>query len=1314
MKKGIACLLFLLLALCGLKAQSISQYEYWTDDDNATHSVVNAGASEISLRISTESLAAGIHFLNFRAMADDGTWGNFYRFMYYIPSLDDEGAAITGYEYWFDDDYAHKVAGNSANAEQAFSIDISQLPSGVHCLNYWPIGDKGRKGNVDRILFYIGQIEDNSTANHLEYEYWFDSDTEHKFTGEGVTGEFVFNIDVADLEVGKHTFNFRAKDLLDQWTEQLVDEFTILPPPQVTYKVDGETFKTVTYGFGATIVPEPEPTKEGYTFSGWSEIPEIIPDDGVTVTGTFTVNKYLLEYIVDGDTVKSDSIAYATAITPLELPVKEGYTFSGWSEIPETMPAGDVTVTGSFKINTYLFCYKLDGEIVKSDSIVFATKIIPLEEPSKEGYTFSGWSEIPNSMPANDVEIVGNFTVNKYLLEYIVDGDTVKSDSVAYATAITPLEEPSREGYSFSGWSAIPDTMPANDVVVTGSFTINKYNAVFRTENGTVVSEYNIDYGQPMTLPEASAKYGYTFIGWGEKVDGVWSIVEAGINMPARNMELTAVYKANMYAMVYVVDGEVYHTDSISYEAVIHELEYPIKEGYTFSGWSAIPDTMPANDLTVTGSFEINKYLLTYEVDGEIVKSDSIVFATEIIPLEEPIKEGYTFSGWSEIPDSMPAKAVLVTGTFVVNKYLLAYYVDGEEYKSDYVAYKSFITPIEEPAKSGYTFSGWSAIPDTMPMNDVIVTGSFTLKTATAISVNKREITFNSFDTQTLGTIISPDDLINRTISWSSSDADVVYVNEAGVVTPVNNGTAYIIATTTDGTELSDSCLVTIDFKASKVKLSNSSLVISKFEGKKLTATVTPDKASQNVKWSSSDTTVVKVDDAGNIMPAKNGSATITATTTDGTNLKATCSIRVNIKNMFKATSTQTTVALGSNAGVGEVTTLKALLDGVEYDLSGEDAKITGLAPGETYHIVTTAVIDGNDWKEEIDVTMKNITVNFDCAATATTLEISANYDVGDATLVSASFDSEDEVDKLTLLGLDPEMAYKYTYYLTTEEGGTATYKGEFSTKSLELKISQTKVVSIGNVVVVATSNITEEEDVNVGFEWRRYDWPDEINSNSGAAYIYEGNIEGSIKSLNADKFWKIRPYFQSQSGNWFYGDWLTVDPSNTSYFEPSVHTYAKKEVEGNTVEVKGYALGGSDQVKEQGFKYWEVIPSSSSPKYPQATEIPSFAKTVTATGQLMTAEFTNLQYEMEYHYVAFVTTSDGMTYYGEQQSFKIDDPVGIKDAKAEDADNDGNIKVYSVDGALIYSGAADQMKLRKGMYVIKQGKAKSKKMLVK
>jgi hypothetical protein len=355
--------------------------------------------------------------------------------------------------------------------------------------------------------------------------------------------------------------------------------------------IDGIPYSFRFIEHGDIIPAELLPTKEGYTFLSNSEIPTIMPAHDVTISGTFAINKYKLIYIVDGAEYKSYELEYGAAITPELAPTKEGYTFSGWSEIPETMPAHDVTVTGSFAINKYKLIYKVDGAEYKSYDIEYGTKITPEPAPTKEGYTFSGWSEIPETMPAHDVIVTGSFTKGVYNLTYMVDDEVYKTLSYDYGATINPEPAPTKEGYTFSGWSEIPATMPAHDVIVTGSFTINKYK------------------------------------------------------------------------LVYQVDGAEYKSYELEFGTTITPEPVPTKEGYTFSGWSEIPATMPAHDVTVTGSFTVNQYTITYIIDNEVYTTQTVDYGSTIIPPSAPEREGYDFA-WADYPETMPAHDITIYGTY--------------------------------------------------------------------------------------------------------------------------------------------------------------------------------------------------------------------------------------------------------------------------------------------------------------------------------------------------------------------------------------------------------------------------------------------------------------------------------------------------------------------------------------------------------------------------------------------------------------------------------------------------------------------------
>ena len=248
--------------------------------------------------------------------------------------------------------------------------------------------------------------------------------------------------------------------------------------------------------------------------------------------------------------------------------------------------------------------------------------------------------------------------------------------------------------------------------------------------------------------------------------------------------------------------------------------------------------------------------------------------------------------------------------------------------------------------------------------------------------------------------------------------------------------------------------------------------------------------------------------------------------------------------------------------------------------------------------------------------------------------------------------------------GLDPMQDY------TIKEIGLSG-----KTKELTFTTSQPKVISAGNVIVAAESNLDDEE-TNVGFEWRRTDWTSDFASNTGTAYLYNGMMEGYIRNLNTEKLWKYRPYYTSDAGKTYYGEWMGIDPTNTSYFEPTVHTYANVSVNGNSAEVKGYVQRGTDNVVSKGFAYWEQpqgVKSRDAMAAPSMiSSVPSNAKTVEVSGsqQVMTASISGLEYETTYCYVAFVKTSEGDIFYGEEQSFSTgDDPMGIGGIMADASD---------------------------------------------
>ena len=382
----------------------------------------------------------------------------------------------------------------------------------------------------------------------------------------------------------------------------------------VIFKIGDEVIASDSLAYGSVIVTPEAPAKEGHTFSGWSDIPETMPAEDVTVTGSFAVNKYKLTYVVDGNVFHTDSVAYGSRLSAIDEPVKDGCTFSGWVGLPEFMPAKDVTVTGSFVTNGYKLTYMVDGEIYKTIVVEYGTAITPEEAPVKEGHTFSGWSDIPETMPAEDVTVTGSFAVNKYKLTYIVDGSEYHTDSVAYGSKLTAIEVPAKVGHTFSGWDNVPETMPAKDVVVTGSYTVNKYLVTFKIGDEVIASD-SLAYGSAIVAPEAPEREGHTFIGWGEVLQYV----------PAHDVTFVGCYTVNIYKVYYYVGEELVHTKEVAYGAAMPSYEYEPSNGDVFNGWDGEHyDTMPAHDVTyianITSSISMlqvsGRNMVVYDLNG--------------------------------------------------------------------------------------------------------------------------------------------------------------------------------------------------------------------------------------------------------------------------------------------------------------------------------------------------------------------------------------------------------------------------------------------------------------------------------------------------------------------------------------------------------------------------------------------------------------------------------------------------------------------------------------------------------------------------
>lgn len=326
----------------------------------------------------------------------------------------------------------------------------------------------------------------------------------------------------------------------------------------------------------------------------------------------------------------------------------------------------------------------------------------------------------------------------RQLIVFMSDGEQIGTEKMNGELAVIYIK--ASKDMNAGDYTLTLSDMEASDEnavpYVTANTDVNVTVTKQAKECTVDIQSGNSEYGTVSVSPDNGGKYeegtqitvtatpneGYHFVQWSDGTTDNPYVLTVG-----DDIQLSAEFAPNQYTVTFVFDnGEEDLVTTQDYKSKITKPADPTKTGFTFKGWSpAVAATVPASDVTYTAQWERNSYKLTYVVDGETVKEVTVSYEAAITPEAEPEKEGYTFSGWSEIPETMPAHDVTVTGTFTVNKYKLTYMIDGEVYKTVEVEYGATVTA--EPAPDGdYATFEWTDLPETMPAHDVTVSATYT------------------------------------------------------------------------------------------------------------------------------------------------------------------------------------------------------------------------------------------------------------------------------------------------------------------------------------------------------------------------------------------------------------------------------------------------------------------------------------------------------------------------------------------------------------------------------------------------------------
>ena len=336
---------------------------------------------------------------------------------------------------------------------------------------------------------------------------------------------------------------------------------------------------------------------------------------------------------------------------------------------------------------------------------------IELSDPTREGYTFSGWnvtgerSTLKDSSTAmlinkvrmmstrlaegnsgnktlvmgiEETKVTATWTGKDYTLTINPNGGSysgntnTQTKNVKYSTSET-IEDPTREGYTFTGWTVSSDKASLNgktfnigteDCTLTANWVINSYpwiayhNKMNVTGSGyTLVSadtkEGEANFGSKVT-PTVNTYTGFT----SPASKTITIVVDT---KPSTKNVVNYNYDRNKYTLTINPNGGTYNestssTTTSEYFEAVKTIVSPTKTGYTFTKWtktgnSTLTDTtllMGSENTTLTANYEANKYTVTFNANsGKVTTSNkSVTYADKYGTLPVPTRDGYKFLGW--------------------------------------------------------------------------------------------------------------------------------------------------------------------------------------------------------------------------------------------------------------------------------------------------------------------------------------------------------------------------------------------------------------------------------------------------------------------------------------------------------------------------------------------------------------------------------------------------------------------------------------------------------------------------------------------
>ena len=215
----------------------------------------------------------------------------------------------------------------------------------------------------------------------------------------------------------------------------------------------------------------------------------------------------------DGTVLKTQEVQHGGDAEAPADPTRVGYTFTGWDKAFTNITA-DLVVTAQYEINTYTVTFKdWNGTVLKTQEVQYGGDAEAPADPTRVGYTFTGWDKAFTNITA-DLVVTAQYEINTYTVTFKDwDGTVLKTQEVQHGGDAEAPADPTRTGYTFTGWDKEFTNITA-DLVVTAQYEINTYTVTFKDWDGTVLKTQEVQYGGDAEAPADPTRVGYTFTGW--------------------------------------------------------------------------------------------------------------------------------------------------------------------------------------------------------------------------------------------------------------------------------------------------------------------------------------------------------------------------------------------------------------------------------------------------------------------------------------------------------------------------------------------------------------------------------------------------------------------------------------------------------------------------------------------------------------------------------------------------------------------------------------------------------------------------------